>query len=129
MFGRVYLKFSLATDFIFYNLHFRRRIFHSCSLKSRKKTIFCRINNVVFNDTGSNLLHNDYKPNRKPLSYRTNDETSRSNSSLTFKCEMLFQMTEQSYFSLFTLTNGFIPMSIKRLLCDFEYKRMSPVKT
>ena len=69
-----------------------------------------------------------YKPNTKPLSYRTNDENSRSDSLLTFKCEVLFQMNEQSYSSLFTLTNSFIPMSIKRLLCDFEYKPMSSEK-
>ena len=31
-------------------------------------------------------------------------------------------MTEQSYPSLFTLTIDFIPMSIERLLCDFDYK-------
>ena len=77
---------------------------------------------------GSNLPPNDYKSSTKPLNYRTNDENSRSNSSLAFKCELLFRMTEQSYSSLFTLTIGFIPMSIKRLLCDFDYKPMSPVK-
>ena len=53
---------------------------------------------------GSNLPPNDYKSNTKPLSCRTNDENSRSNSLLTFKCELLFQVTEQSYSSLFTLT-------------------------
>ena len=42
--------------------------------------------------------------------------------------QALFQMTEQSYPSLFALTIGFIPMSIKRLLCDFDYKPMSIVK-
>ena len=73
-------------------------------------------------------LPDDYKSNTKPLSYRTNDENSRSDNLLTFKCELLFQMTEQSYSSLFTLTIGFIPMSIKRLLCDFDYKPMSLVK-
>ena len=30
-------------------------------------------------------------------------------------------MIVQSYTSLFTLTIGFIPMSIKRLLRDFDY--------
>ena len=30
-------------------------------------------------------------------------------------------MTEQSYFSLFTLIIGFVPVSIKRLHCDFDY--------
>ena len=57
---------------------------------------------------------------RQTVSYRTNNENSRSNSLLTFKCELFIQMTEQSYSSLFTLTIGFIPMSIKRLLCDFH---------
>ena len=37
-------------------------------------------------------------------------------------------MAEQSYPSLFTLTVGFIPLSVKRLLCDFDYKPMSLVK-
>ena len=64
----------------------------------------------------------------KPISYRTNDENSRSNSLLTFKRELLFQMTQQSYSSFFTLTSGFIPMSIKRFLCDFEYKPVSSEK-
>ena len=84
--------------------------------------------NVALPDTGSNLLLNDYKSNTKPLSYRTNDENSRSNSLLTFKCELFIQMTEQSYSSLLTLTIGFIPMSIERLLCDFDYRPMSLVK-
>ena len=59
-----------------------------------------------FPDTGSNLPPKDYKSNMKPLSYRSNDENSRSNNFLTFKCELLFQMAEQSYSSLFTLTIG-----------------------
>ena len=63
---------------------------------------------------GSNLPPNDYKSNTKPLIYRTIDENSRSNSLLTFKYELLFQTTEQSY-SLFTLAVGFIPRSIERL--------------
>ena len=37
-------------------------------------------------------------------------------------------MTKQSYPSLFTLTIGFIPLSIKRLLCNFDCKLMSPVE-
>ena len=37
-------------------------------------------------------------------------------------------MTEQSYPSLFILTTGFIPISIKRLLCNLDYKPMSVVK-
>ena len=73
----------------------------------------------LFPDTGSNLPPNDYKSNTKPLSYKANDENSRSNSLFTFKCELLFQMTEQSYSFLFTLIIGFIPMSIKRLTCYF----------
>ena len=79
----------------------------------------------LFPDTGSNLPPNDNKSNTKSLSYKTNDENFRSNSLLTFECELLFQMTEQSYSSLFTLTIGFIQMSIKRLLCDFDHKPMS----
>ena len=82
----------------------------------------------LFPDTGSDLSPNDYKSNTKPLSYRTNDGNSRLNSLLTFKCELLFQMTEQSYPSLFTLTIGFIPMSIKRLLGHFDYKPLSLLK-
>ena len=119
---------NIATEFIYYNLCFRLRIFHNCSLKGGKRTIFQRINNVASPDTGSNLPPNDYKSNTKPLSYRANDKNSRSNSLSTFKCELLFQMTKQSYSSLFTLTIGFIPMSIKRLLCDFDYKPVSLVK-
>ena len=77
---------------------------------------------------GSNLRPDDYKSNTKPLSYRPNDENSRSNSLWTFKCELFIKMTEQLYSSFFTLTIGFIPMSIKRLPCDFDYKPMSLVK-
>ena len=55
-------------------------------------------------------------------------KNSQFNSLLTLKCELLFQMTEQSYPSLFTLTIGFIPISIKRLLSNFDYKPMSVVK-
>ena len=64
-------------------------------------------------DTGSNLRPNDYKSKTKPLSYKTNDENSRPNSLSIFKCELFIEMTEQSYSSLFTLTIGFIPMSIE----------------
>ena len=37
-------------------------------------------------------------------------------------------MIKQSYPSLFTLTIGFIPVSIKRLLCNFVYKPVSSEK-
>ena len=53
---------------------------------------------------------------------------SQSNSLLTLKCELLFQMAEQSYPSLFTLTIGFIPISTERLFCDFDYKPVPLVK-
>ena len=53
---------------------------------------------------------------------------SRSNSLLTLKCELLVQMTKQSYASLFTLTIGFIPISIKRLLCNFDCTPTSRVE-
>ena len=112
---------NIATEFICYNLRFRLRIFTVVAGRVERELFYKRINNVVFPDTGSNLLPDDYKSNTKPLSYRTNDENYRSNSVLTFKCGLLFQMIEQSYSSLFTLTNGFNPMSIKRLLCDFDY--------
>ena len=49
-------------------------------------------------------------------------KNSQSNSVLTLKRELLFQMTKQSYPFLFTLTIGFIPISVKRLLCNFDYK-------
>ena len=62
----------------------------------------------------------------KPLSYRTNNGNSRSNSLLTSKCELLLQMTVQLYPSLFTFTISFIPMSIKRLV--FDYKPVSGEK-
>ena len=81
----------------------------------------------LFPDTGSNFPPYDHKPNTKPLSYKTKDENSRSNNLLTFKCE-LFQMTEQSYPSLLTLTVCSVPMSIKRFLCDFDCKPMSLAK-
>ena len=110
----------------YYNLRFRLGIFHNCSLKGGKRTIFYQISNLAFSDTGSNLLLYDHKSNIKPLSYRTNNENSRSNSLLTFKCELLFQMTVQLYLSLFTFTIGFIPMSIKRLV--FDYKPVSSKK-
>ena len=59
---------------------------------------------------GLHYLHNDdHKSNTQQLNYRTNDENSRSNSLLTLKSELLFQMTEQSYPRLLTLTIGFIP--------------------
>ena len=45
---------------------------------------------------------------------------SQSNRLLILKCELLFQMTEQSYPSLYTLTIGFIPISVKRLLCNLD---------
>ena len=77
---------------------------------------------------GSDLSPYDHKSNTKPLSYRTNNENSQSNSLLTFKCQLLFQMTAQSYPSMFTLIIGFMPMSIKRLLCDFDYKSVSSKK-
>ena len=49
-------------------------------------------------------------------------KSSRSNSLLlTLKCELLFQMTEQLYPSLFTLTIGF-------LVCNFDCKLMSLVR-
>ena len=51
-------------------------------------------------------------------------ENSRSNSLLTLKCEQLFQMTKQ----LFTLTIGFIPISIKRLFRNFDCKPVSSEK-
>ena len=44
----------------------------------------------------------------------------QSDSLLTFKCELLFQMTEQSYPSLFTMTIRFIQIAIKTLLCNFD---------
>ena len=44
------------------------------------------------------------------------------------KHELLFQMTEQSYPSLFTLTVGSIPNSIKRRLFNFGNKPMSLAK-
>ena len=72
---------------------------------------------------GSNFPPYDHKSNMKPLSCRTNDEDSRSNSLLTLKCELLIQMTEQ-----FTPTIGFITISTERLLCDFDYEPMSLVK-
>ena len=55
--------------------------------------------------------------------YNSGDKTFETdlNSLLTLKCELLFQMTEQSCLSLFTLTISFIPVSIKRLLCDSDY--------
>ena len=74
---------------------------------------------------GLNLSPHGHKSNTKPLSYRTKDENSRSNSLLTLKCELLFQTTEQSYSSLFTLTIGFIPMSIKRLLGDVSREKLA----
>ena len=37
-------------------------------------------------------------------------------------------MTEQSYLSFFTLTIGFIPISIKILFCNLDHKPMSLVK-
>ena len=55
-------------------------------------------------------------------------KNSRSNSLLTLKCELLFQMAEQSHPSLFTLTIGFIPISIKRIVCNLDYKPMSLMK-
>ena len=105
MFGGVYLKFSFATEFIYYNIRFRLRIFSQLQPEEWQKNYFIM---KLLPDTGSNLRPNDYKPNTKPLSYRTNDENSRSNSLLTFKCELFIQMTEQSYSLLFTLTVGFI---------------------
>ena len=48
-------------------------------------------------------------------------ENSLSNSLLTLKCELLFQMTKQLYPSLFTLTIGFI-------VCNFDCKPMSLVR-
>ena len=45
-------------------------------------------------------------------------KNSRSSSLLTVKCELLFQMTKQSYLYLFTLTIDFI-------VCNFDCKRMS----
>ena len=54
---------------------------------------------------------------------------SQSDSLLTLKCELLFQMIEQSCPSLLnTLTIGFIPISSKRLLCNIDYKPMFLVK-
>ena len=55
-------------------------------------------------------------------------KNSLSNSLLTLKCELLFQMTEQSYLSLFTMRIGFIPISIKRHFRNFDFKPMSIVK-
>ena len=55
-------------------------------------------------------------------------KNSRFNTLLALKCKLLFQMTEQSYPSLFTLTIGFIPISIKRLLCNLDYKPVSSEK-
>ena len=50
-------------------------------------------------------------------------KNSRSNSLLTLKCELFFQMTKQSYRSLFTLT-----MTIGFIVCDFDCKPMSLVR-
>ena len=55
------------------------------------------------------------------LSNRLKDENAPSYSLLTFKCELLLQMTKQSYPSLFTLTIGFI-------VCNSDCKPMSLVK-
>ena len=52
-------------------------------------------------------------------------KNSRLNGLMILKCELLFQITEQSYLSLFTLTDGFILISIKRLLCNIDYEPMS----
>ena len=52
-------------------------------------------------------------------------KNSRLNGLMTLKCELFFQITEQSYLSLFTLTIGFILISVKRLLCNIDYEPMS----
>ena len=70
--------------------------FHNFSLKGGKRTMLYESIMLLFPDTGSNLPPYDHKSNTKPLSYRTNDENSRSNSLLTLKCELLFQITQQS---------------------------------
>ena len=73
-------------------------------------------------DTGSNLPPYDHKSNTKPLSYdEAMMKNSRSNSLLTSKCKLLFQMAKQSYPSLFTLTVGFV-------VCNLDCKPMFLVR-
>ena len=97
-----------ASDFAF---------FHECNLKGGERTILIRINNSPSPDMGLNLPPYDQKSNRKSLDCRTNNEKF-----LTLKCELLFQMTKQSCPSLFTLTIGFIPISINKLPCVSDEK-------
>ena len=48
MFGGVYLKFDLASEFIEHSNGVYLTFFHNCSLKGGKKTILELINNVAF---------------------------------------------------------------------------------
>ena len=120
----VYL--NVATEFDIINFASDLELFRSCSLKGEYRTNLELINNLVFAWHGSNLPPCDSESNTKPLSYRTNDENSQSISLLTLKCDLSVQMTKQSYSSLFKLTVGFIPISIKN--CDFDCKSISLVK-
>ena len=80
-----------------------------------ENSILEQINDVAFAWHSIEFTPYDHKSNMKPLGYRyraNNKNCRSSNSLLTFKCELLFQMTKQSYPSSFTLAIGFI--SIKR---------------
>ena len=77
----------------------------------------------LFHDKELNLSPYDHKSNTEPLSYKMNDKNSRSKSLFILKCELLFQMTEQSYTSLFTLTIGFIPVISHKLCIMLSYSK------
>ena len=102
--------------------------FHNCSLKGGKRTISEQTNNAAFS------WHMIEPPSLwSQVKSRTTKQQNQGwktwfNSLLSLKCGFLFQMLKQSYPSLFKLTAGFIPISIKRHLCNFDYKPMSLMK-
>ena len=99
-----FLKFGSATEFIWtWNVFgiikstSDLELFHNCSLKGGKRTILEQNNSITFVWHGFEPPTLYHKSNMKPLSYRTNEQNSGSDSLLTSKCELLFQMTTKSY--------------------------------